>query len=100
MWVDKNESINSKKLADRTNKNKFIMMHNNVTYDLTDLKTVICDISANSVDRDNALKRLKIIEDSLTKITTNTSVQNGIVSVYNLIVNSFKLNSKDQTKDS
>lgn len=43
-------------------------MPSGITYDLIDFKTLISNISTNSLDKDNALKRLKTIEDCLEKI--------------------------------
>lgn len=67
-WVDKNGFIKAKILADKIRKNKFLVIPSGITYDLIDLKTLISNISTNSLDKDNGLKRLKATEDRLEKI--------------------------------
>ena len=87
-------------MVNRTNNNKFTITRNNVTHDLIDLKTLIKDTFTNSVDRDNALKKLKTNENNITKIeTTNTHDQENIANAHNLLIISFKQSKKYQSKE-
>ena len=79
--------------------NKFKIVRDKVTYDVSELKYLINDILANNIDANNVVKRLDKIRKNLSKIGNfNTLDQQITLKAYSTLVTALENKSNENKK--